>query len=66
MRYRVIKGFFDLDDCLYRYSVGDVYPRIGISANESRCAYLASDRNKLGTPVIEKVQEKKTVKKQEQ
>lgn len=52
--YRVIKRFIDLKDGNHAYSVGDVFPRDGIDATSERIEELASDRNRLGVPLIEK------------
>lgn len=57
--FRVIKKFADLDDKRYIYQVGDEYPREGYEPSEDRVEFLSSDQNKLGTPVIEFVQDVK-------
>ena len=56
--YRVIKSFTDLQDNNYAYSVGDTFPRNGVEAGAERIAELASDKNRLGVPMIEKIAEK--------
>lgn len=64
--YKVIKYFTDLHDNGYPYSVGDTYPRQGMTATEGRIAELAGSNNKQGQPLIELVKEspaKKTTKK---
>lgn len=53
--YKVIEKFADLKDERHIYSVGDVYPREGHTASERRIAFLLSDANRLGKPVIEEV-----------
>lgn len=66
MMYKVIKHFTDLHDNGYPYSVGDIYPRKGMTATEGRIAELAGSNNKQGQPLIELVEEapaKKTTKK---
>lgn len=66
MMYKVIKYFTDLHDNGYPYSVGDTYPRQGMTATEERIAELAGSNNKQGHPLIELVKEspaKKTTKK---
>ena len=66
MMYKVIKYFTDLHDNGYPYSVGDTYPRKGMTATEGRIAELAGSNNKQGQPLIELVEEapaKKTTKK---
>lgn len=52
--YRVITPFLDLEDNEHRYDIGDTYPREGLSPSSARIAFLMSDKNKLGTPVIER------------
>lgn len=66
MMYKVIKYFTDLLDNGYPYSVGDTYPRQGMTATKERIAELAGGNNKQGQPLIELVKEapaKKTTKK---
>ena len=66
MMYKVIKFFTDLHDNGYPYSVGDIYPRQGMTATKERIAELAGSNNKQGQPLIELVKEapaKKTTKK---
>ena len=66
MMYKVIKYFTDLLDNGYPYSVGDTYPRQGMTANKERIAELAGCNNKQGQPLIELVKEapaKKPAKK---
>ena len=66
--YRVIKSFTDLKDNNYAYYVGDTFPRNGVEAGAERVAELASDKNRLGVPLIERVAEKpkRTRKKKEE
>ena len=56
--YRVINRFFDLQDNNHAYSVGDTFPRNGVEAGSERIAELASDKNRLGVPLIEEIVEK--------
>ena len=56
--YRVIKSFTDLQDNNYAYSVGDTFPHNGVKAGAERIAELASDKNRLGVPLIEEIAEK--------
>ena len=56
--YRVIKSFTDLQDNNYAYYVGDTFPRNGVEVGAERIAELASDKNRLGVPLIEEVAEK--------
>lgn len=55
--YRVIKQFYDLK-ADHAYSVGDTFPYNGVEVDAERIAELASDKNRLGFPLIEKVAEK--------
>ena len=54
--YRVIKYFTDLQDKDHPYSVGDTFPREGITVTEKRLAELAGSNNKQETPLIERVE----------
>ena len=56
--YRVIKSFTDLQDNNYAYYVGDTFPHDGVEVAAERVAELASDKNRLGVPLIEEVAEK--------
>lgn len=61
--YKVIRGFFDLEDykdtksgrVYHEYVEGDEYPRAGIEPGAERVALLASDDNLQGEPLIESV-----------
>ena len=53
--YKVIKAFADLHDKNYPYSVGDIFPRIGIKVTDARIKELSGCNNKQGTPLSEKV-----------
>lgn len=53
--YKVIKFFTDLHDKDHPYSVGDTFPRAGITVTEKRIAELAGSKNRQGTPLIEEV-----------
>ena len=55
--YRVIKAFTDLRNH-HAYSVGDTFPHNGVVADAERIAELASDKNRLGIPLIEEIAEK--------
>lgn len=59
MAYKVIEGFADLQDEAYIYSPGDEYPREGTIVSRERYAELASSDNKIGRPLIERVDKKK-------
>lgn len=56
--YKVIKSFTDLQDNNYAYSVGDTFPHNGVDVDAERIAELASDKNRLGIPLIEEIAEK--------
>ena len=56
--YKVIKSFTDLQDNNYAYYVGDTFPHNGVEVGAERIAELASDKNRLGVPLIEEVTEK--------
>ena len=66
--YKVIKSFTDLQDNNYAYYVGDTFPRDGVEVDTERIAELASDKNRLGVPLIVEVAEKtkRTRKKKEE
>ena len=56
--YKVINRFFDLKDNNHAYSVGDTFPHNGVGVDVERIAELASDKNRLGVPLIEEIAEK--------
>ena len=56
--YRVIHKFYDLKDNNHAYSVGDTFPHNGVKVEDERIAELASDKNRLGVPLIEEIAEK--------
>ena len=66
--YKVIKSFTDLQDNNYAYYVGDTFPHDGVEVDSERIAELASDKNRLGVPLIEEIAEKpkRTRKKKEE
>ena len=66
--YKVIKSFTDLQDNNYAYYVGDTFPHNGVEVGAERIAELASDKNRLGVPLIEEIVEnpKRTRKKKEE
>lgn len=55
--YRVIVSFFDLHDENRRYSVGDVFPRKGLTVTAERLEELAGSKNRLHKPLIEAVKQ---------
>ena len=56
--YKVIKRIRDLQDNNHAYSVGDTFPHNGVEVDAERIAELASDKNRLGVPLIEEIAEK--------
>ena len=66
--YRVVHKFYDLKDNNHAYSVGDTFPYNGVDIDAERIAELASDKNRLGVPLIEAIEEKpkRTRKKKEE
>ena len=56
--YRVVHKFYDLKDNNHAYSVGDIFPHHGVDVGAERIAELASDKNRLGVPLIEEIAEK--------
>ncbi len=57
MTYRVIKAFTDLQDNNHKYHTGEIFPRDGVKASESRLKELSSNRNRRHEPMIEEVAE---------
>ena len=56
--YRAIEYFEDLADNRHAYEAGDVFPRDGMEVSDERIEELATDANRRGVPLIEKVEEK--------
>lgn len=64
MTYKVIHAFMDVEDENHVYQVGDVYPREGeYYPTKKRRSELSSDKNKIGTPLIEIVEEEEQEQK---
>ena len=61
--YKVIVRFADLQDKSHIYEVGDDYPRKGLDPTFERIRELASDKNKIGVPLIEEVEKPKPKRK---
>ena len=61
--YKVIHWFRDMQDENHLYSVGDSFPRSGVSASDERIEELASNKNKLRIPLIAEMAEGKKRKK---
>ena len=65
--YKVIKKFRDMQYGFHAYAVGDTFPHNGVEVDAERIAELASDKNRLGVPLIEEIAEKpKRVKKKKE
>ena len=56
--YKVIKSFTDLQDNNYAYYVGDTFPHNGAEVDAELIEELASNKNRLGVPLIEEIKEK--------
>lgn len=54
-KYKVTKAFVDLNDNLYQYKAGEIYPRGGIELDEDRAKELATVENLSGQVLIEKI-----------
>ena len=61
MTYRVIEGFYDLQDpekdSFHLYDKGDIYPREGLEPTEERIAELSGKDNRRRQPLIEEIPE---------
>ena len=55
--YRVVHAFRDRDDSNYYYHAGATYPRDGLFVSPERLAYLSGSKNRMQTPLIEKVED---------
>ena len=55
--YKVIKRFFDLK-AGHSYAVGDTFPHNGVEVEAERIEELATNKNRLGVPLIEEIPEK--------
>ena len=53
--FKVIKDFQDMQDGMWRYKVGDEFPRKGFTVLPSRLKELASKDNRQGCPLIEEI-----------
>ena len=56
--YRVLMRFCDSQDHTYVYSVGDTFPHNGVEVDAERIEELASDKNRMGVPLIKEIAEK--------
>lgn len=61
MIYRVIEGFYDLQDpegkSFHLYNKGDIYPREGVEPTKERIAELSGKGNQRKQPLIEEISE---------
>ena len=55
--YKVIKAFTDLQQH-HAYIVGDIFPHNGVEIEPKRLAELLTEKNRLGVPLIVKINEK--------
>ena len=55
--YRVISGFFDLQDNQYFYPLGALYPREGLEVSAERIRQLSTADNRMGYALIARVEE---------
>ena len=55
--YRVIHAFRDREDSNHYYHAGATYPRDGVEVKPERLAYLSGSKNRMQTPLIEKVED---------
>lgn len=57
MAYKVINFFTDKQDNRHSYNVGDIFPRQGMTVTEERTRELSTSDNRLGKPLIEKIED---------
>ena len=57
-KYIVIHDFKDLEDDNYIYIINDIYPRDGLKPKAKRIKELTTAKNKIGEPLIKKIEEK--------
>lgn len=58
-KYKVISPFLDLEDGKHIYHEGDNYPYDGQTPSKRRVQQLSTNGNKLGRPLIVKMQDSK-------
>ena len=60
-KYEVIENFKDLEDNEYVYLKNvkrkNIYPREGLKPTKKRIEELSSNKNKIGKPLIKKIEE---------
>lgn len=55
--YKAILFFKDLHDNSFEYRPGDIFPRSGLKVSKARLEELATNKNRRGKPLIERVEE---------
>lgn len=59
-KYEVIYNFKDLEDKEHIYLVNvdgkNIYPREGLKPTKKRISELSTDKNKIGRPLIKKIE----------
>ena len=63
MLYRAAVEFFDLQDGNRLYHAGEPYPRDGLKVSDARLDELAGNGNRMGHPLIAKVEERPSRKR---
>lgn len=63
--YKVIHDFADMQDNGYLYRTGNVFPRGVVNVDSARIAILLSNSNRMGLPLIAKVDKAPTTEKVE-
>lgn len=58
--YKVVIDFADLHDKQHIYRAGDSFPRSGYEVSDERLKELSSSANRLGKPLISKVDSKES------
>lgn len=56
IKYIAAVDFIDLEDDNYLYRAGEPYPRPGLKPTKKRVEMLSSEKNKMGYPLIAKVE----------
>lgn len=56
-KYEVINNFKDLEDNNHLYLKGNIYPREGLEPTNKRIKELATEKNKIGKKLIQKIED---------
>lgn len=56
-KYEVINNFKDLEDNNHLYLKGNIYPREGLEPTNKRIKELATEKNKIGKKIIQKIED---------